>query len=315
MEWAEVIQRNIVNGNEWFLCETVLFDLFEFSPQLVAQGRDTAVEMYDISLEDVQRASLRQQEVARLHSALNKQGVLEKLPRAPAYQYPGFIVAPSQFHLKCTVLPEKQQTLQDPENLSREKRRNLQESVQNRLLQKLAKCPQLQSARRSSNTIYLDPLSRPVAKASSDTETAWQKWLRSVKSKFGSRAVEEESVAERVQRQDGHSELPEGAAVSEIPAKHIPGLCSECIRMGTWCGGALHLPVATACLDAAVSSMYSRVHWSQSEAGVEAEIETATPGQRLLLQVRPSLFCIPDTDVRLFGSTRHYLETRPVEGR
>jgi len=293
MEWAEVIRRTIIDGSEWFLCETFLFELFEFSPQLVAEGRDEAVEMYDISCEDIENASLRQQEVARLHSALSE-GLLESLPHAPAYEYPGFIIAPSQFHVKCTILG----------SVTSEKQRDLQDSFQQRLLENLARCPHLPSARR---------LERPRSNASRKAESRWQVWVDTVKSHFSSRAIPEEHTA--VQCEDTHSELLGGeGTISEIPAEHCPELCSECIRMGTWCCGTLHLSSATVCLDAAVAlTTQGSVHWLPCEAGVESEIQHC--GECLLLQIRPSLFCIPDKDVQLFGSTRHPLEARPLEGR
>lgn len=283
MEWADVVRRTIVGGIEWFLCETFCFELFEFSPQLVAEGCDGAVEMYDTSREDVENASLQQQEVARLHSALSE-GRLQKLPYTAVYEYPGFIVAPSQFHVKCTVLG----------SVTPEEQGDLQDSFQRRLQKNLARCP----------------LKRPTSKAATKAETRWQTWVQTVKSRFGC-AIPEEHAA--VQCQECHSEFPgsEGTG-SDIPAKHAPELCSECIRMGTWCCGTLHLPAATSCLDAAVTlTTQEKVHWLPCEAGVESEIQHC--GERLLLQIRPSLFCIADKDVQLFGSAHHPLEARPLE--
>jgi len=283
MEWSEVIQRSLVDGNDFFICETLNFELFIFSPELVRKGADDIVERYEISREDMQKASLRQQEVARLHSALSSESRLEKLPSTPAYAYPGFIVAPSQFHVKCTVLGD----------VTPDKSRNLQETVQQGLLQQLARCHRLQSPSHSPKNH-----GRQSAPSATDaTESGWQRWTRTVKSRFSSNSVAEDSKESSIEFEEGRS------SVSEKVAKHIPDLCPECIRMCTWCSGALHLPAATSCIDDAVSLMHSPVLWVPSEAGVEAEIEHH--GERLLLQVRPSLFCIPDTDVKLFGSVHH----------
>merc|ERR1712070_619525 len=89
------------------------------------------------------------------------------------------------------------------------------------------------------------------------------------------------------------------ADLEEMPEKHMPELCSECIRTGTWCSGSLHLPGTAAALDRAASLMCPDMHWSLCEGGVEAEVELES--RRLLLQIRPRLFCITDADVKLFG--------------
>jgi len=248
MEWAEVLRLTAGMdgmGNRRVLCETLLFELFEFSPELVARGCDDAVHSYEITHEDSQKARLRREEVARLHSALSEHGRLTNLPPAREYHALGHIVAPSQFHVKATIISHAA------------KRRALQDSVQQQMLLSLA--------------------ARSFEKHTNNKDAASQK---------------------RTQFRP-HASADMISAKSSTCPRHIPELCPECIRLGNWCCGSLHLPGATMCIDAAVGAIHSHVRWAPCEAGLEAEVEHE--GARLLLQIRPRLFCIPYTDARLFG--------------
>jgi len=268
MEWSEVIRSTTVAGNEWLLCETLLFELFEFSPQLVAQGIDEAVEAYEIAYEDSEKVNWRQQEVARLHDALSEQGRLGHLPPPLAYPSPGFIVAPSQFHVKVTVLG----------SVAPERRRDLQESVQQKLLLNLSRC-QVQSACGCINGIDRGSVERPtatVANTGQDVQSPWQRWLQTVRSHFQTRA----STKLHSCKAGETLEIARTSATRSDPetsVRHIPELCSECIRLGSWCSGLLHLPGVTSCLDVATATMDSSVHWSPCEAGVESEVDLIMP--------------------------------------
>ena len=69
--------------------------------------------------------------------------------------------------------------------------------------------------------------------------------------------------------------------------------------MGTWCHGSSHLLDVTPCLDAVAMLLHTSVDWSPSDAGVETDVEYE--GEQLLLQIRPRLFFITESDVKLFG--------------
>jgi hypothetical protein len=273
----------------------LLFDLFDFSPQLVAEGCDDTVEAYEIAREDGEKVSWRHQEVTRLKSTLSEQGRLGNLPPLSLDQSPCSMVAPSQFYVKATFLG----------CAAPAKRRAKQESVQQELLDITSRAQiKLASACiRGSDCVPSDL----VVVSVTNSQTPLQRCLSSLREHFCFAAVgPRQGLAvddvEAAQSQGGHrtGKVLEGACTDpEIASRHIPELCSECIRVGTWCSGTLHLPDITACLDGAAASMHSSARWSPCEAGLEAEVELE--GERLLLQIRPRLFFIPEIDVKLFG--------------
>jgi len=283
MEWSEVIRRSTVAGIDWFFCETLLSELFEFSPQLVAERCDETVEAYEMVLEDSEKRKLREREVERLQQALSGQGQLKDLPCGLDYRYPGFIVAPSQFHVKATSLSGE----------TANERRMLQESVQRKLLLDSANGHHRQTTCRGLNDIDKSVVQRP---GMNNRKPALPRWLQAVKA--WPRATAKESDPPQSQSSLGDV-LESTNTCPENPARHLPELCSDCIRTGAWCTGSLHLPSATTRLHTAVSSLHSHVCWSPCECGIEAEIEYE--GERVLLQIRPSLFCVPESDAMLFG--------------
>lgn len=289
MEWSEVVRSTTVEGTDWLLCETLLFELFEFSPQLVGEGCDDVVQAYEIAYEDSQKVSWREQEVARLHSALSERGQLGELPPCSAHRSPCFVVAPSQFHVKATVIGSS----------TPDKRRDLQERIQQKLLGKLDAWSQGQQAVGGAGCKdgpERNTWEKPTTNVADDRQNPLQRWWQKVRANFNKGAEVEMTRARQTV-----AELPtENACIdAESPAMHTPELCVECIRMGAWCCGSPHLLGVTPCLDAAVALMQSNVRWLPCEAGVEAEVEYED--ERVLLQIRPRLFFILDADAKLFG--------------
>lgn len=290
MEWVEVIQatKDAQTEEQRFLCETLLFELFEFSPNRVEQGCDDVVEAFEIPYEDAQKASWRNKEVARLQSALEeKAGRLVQLPSLTPLRIPGVYAAESQFCIKATITS----------NLPPEQRQELQESIQKRLLQEATAhpsspvcCRQLCDAASATSRAQEDQ--RPLRRW-------WQNMRKQLWPHQRSRDASVMHVQTAPKKVMNDMDAETNFDVQEALDRHIPELCSECIGAGTWCSGSLHLAGAAASLDAAVERMYPSASWSIFEGGVETVV--AHEDVRLLLQIRPRLFFIPDTDAKLFG--------------
>lgn len=285
MEWSEVIRRTTSAGKDWYLCETLLSEIFEFCPELVAKGCDDAIEAYDIAHEDSSKVIWRQQEVARLHSTISSQGQLGSLPAAADCQSPGFIVAPSQFHVKATFV----------NCTSPEKHLEIQEAIEQQLLQYVCASCQERPAlgRRDDHTAG----TQREVNVAENNPLNWKKCLQAVGLGFWHRS--QPMDREVVQCQCVVAETYEAKRAAETTPRHLPELCSECIRKATWCSGSAHLPNVTTCLHAAAAKMYSGIIWSPFEGGIEAEVEHESG--RLLLQIRPHLFFITEIDAKLFG--------------
>lgn len=284
MEWAEVVQRKLSEvGDERVICETLHSEVFEFSPWLVEQGCDDVVEHFEIAHEGEQKRRWREEEVARLHAALSAQGRLGKLSPANAHRSLGYTASASQFYVKATVTSA----------IAPEKRREVQDNVQKQLMLNLrsfseAKC-------------CVEATSRPQVSVAGD-EPPMKRWLQSMKTQLWKK-----HSMENVELRRNRAEVPDTLTEpvenlsnpEERPDEHIPEHCAECIRRSTWCCGDLHSCGITARLDGTVSQMFPLASWSACEAGVQTEVEH--DGVCILLQIRPRLFFVTDTDAFLFG--------------
>lgn len=298
MEWADVIRctgttcpedrtfkRQCDPEVDHLLCETLMFELFEFSPQRVAQGCDETVESYEIVHEDIQKTRWRAQEVARLHSALSEMGRLGNLLPVSRYQGRGFHASASQLCVKATVIS----------GIAPKERQRVQDSIQQELMSSLLDCPQLSP---TDSHGFDDGVEVHDAHITDSKQNPWQRLLHSVRGVF--KPQPPSSANSAVQAPERQGDAADDICTSEeITAKHFPELCSQCISRGTWCRGPLHWHGVSALLDAAALVMYPSLQWSTCESGVEAEV--VHKGYRVLLQIRPRLFFIPETDAKLFG--------------
>lgn len=227
------------------------------------------------------------------------------LPPVSTNQCPGFIVAPSQFHVKATII-----SCAVPE-----KRLEIQEAVQQKLLQNLRTSSRGQSATGCQDVGRANE--RPLRHTEGKKDIRAAMCFQALKHRFWpwSKATDLDppmrpdrqhyinlySDLEGVHGQAFLADFVEATGTAESPTRHLPELCSECIKKGTWCSGSAHLPGATASLNAAVMQTYPQmgIVWSACDSGIEAEVEHDSG--RLLLQICPHLFFIPEADAKLFG--------------
>eukprot|EP00401_Gymnodinium_catenatum_P037244 CAMPEP_0117538406 /NCGR_PEP_ID=MMETSP0784-20121206/42463_1 /TAXON_ID=39447 /ORGANISM="" /LENGTH=700 /DNA_ID=CAMNT_0005335021 /DNA_START=62 /DNA_END=2161 /DNA_ORIENTATION=- len=78
------------------------------------------------------------------------------------------------------------------------------------------------------------------------------------------------------------------ATIRPIDGPHLAAYCPKCRRLGAWCKGSLHKNDIVVRY-AIIGLLFDRnIRWTQSEAGVEAEM--VYEGHRVLIQLRPWLF-------------------------
>ena len=74
--------------------------------------------------------------------------------------------------------------------------------------------------------------------------------------------------------------------------RHKPELCPKCIDLGRWCAGSWHKADVLVRYRMLSGLITPNTEWCKSESGLETEFQYK--GYRVLLQIRPYLFFIPE---------------------